>query len=716
MWPFFIRSAVQCENYLNFTPVYKFLTMYKSLSIALFSVLILFSSCGDSSKGNAQTEKKPEVAKAAEMKDPENFEWKAETVADLGIYRYQIPASSWNNLDAQKRAYVYYLSQAGISGRDMMWDQNYRHNLEIREALENVYANYKGDKNGDEWKAFEEYTKRVWFSNGIHHHYSMMKFTPKFNQGWFASALGEVGGSLSDEATQAVFDPEMDKKKVELDPKKGLLESSAVNFYAPDISTKEAEDFYAQMIDKTDKRPVEYGLNSRLYKDADGVIKEDVYKIDGLYGPAIEKVVYWLEKAEKVAETPRKATALRKLIEYYKTGDLKVWDDYNIQWAAATEGDVDYINGYIEVYNDPLGFRGSYESIIEINDVDASARMAVLMDNVQWFEDNSPFLPEHKKEKVVGVTYKVVNVASESGDASPSTPIGVNLPNSNWIRAQYGSKSVSLGNIVYAYDKAGGSGMLKEFAHDPEEISLAENYGDVAGKMHTALHEVVGHASGKLEDGVGTPKETLKSYASTIEEGRADLVALYFMLDNKLVDLGLMESTDVGRAEYDSYIRNGMLMQLRRLEKGADIEEAHMRNRAWIANWVVEKGGEEVIEKVERDGKLFYNVKDYEKLQALFGELLQKVQTIKSKGDYAGAEALVEGYGVKVNQDVHQQVLDRAAALKSPAYGGFINPILEPVTDSDGNVTDVKVTYGMSFAEQMLHYSQNYGYLRKGLK
>ncbi len=681
-------------------------------------IAIATVSCSVTKTSQKETTPEPvkEVSvKGAEMSDPDNFEWKSEVVADLGIYRYQIPASSWNNLDVKKRSYVYYLTQAGLAGRDMMWDQNYRHNLEIREALEKVYSSTI-EKAGSDWEAFEEYTKRVWFSNGIHHHYSMMKFTPKFSRDWFDAAMKTAGVTLSEEAAKAVFDSGFDKKKVELNPKKGLLESSAINFYSPDINTEEAEAFYEKMIDREDKRPIEYGLNSRLYKDADGTIKEDVYKVGGLYGPALEKVVFWLEKAEKVAENARKATALRKLIQYYQTGDLKVWDDYNIQWAAAVEGDVDYINGFIEVYNDPLGFRGSYETIVEINDVEASGRMKVLMDNVQWFEDNTPFLPEHKKEKVVGVSYKVVNVAGEAGDASPSTPIGVNLPNSNWIRAQYGSKSVSLGNIVNAHDKAGGSGLLKEFAHDAEELALAEKYGDVAGKMHTALHEVVGHASGKLEDGVGTPKETLKSYASTIEEGRADLVALYFMLNEKMVEYGLMESTDIGRAEYDSYIRNGMLMQLRRLDKGADIEEAHMRNRAWIAHWVVEKGGSEVIEKVVRDGNIYYNVKDYEKLQGLFGELLQKVQTIKSKGDYAGAEALVEGYGVKVDQAVHQEVLDRAAKVKSPAYGGFINPVLEAVTDKDGNVTDVKVNYGMSFEEQMLYYSENYGYLKNGLR
>ncbi len=692
--------------------------MFKSF-FHLSLVAFVVTGCSEvSTKSDADSTLKTEKyisIKGVDIQDPTDFEWKAETVADLGLYRYQIPASSWNNLDVQKRTYVYYLGQAGLAGRDMMWDQNYRHNLEIREALEAVYTNSE-DKSSDEFNAFKEYTKRVWFSNGIHHHYSMMKFTPEFSKTWFGNALQEAKGTISEEALQAMFDSEMDSKKVELDPKKGLLESSAVNFYAPDISTAEAEAFYADMIDRSDKRPIEYGLNSRLYKDADGTIKEDVYKVGGLYGPALERVVFWLEKAEKIAETPRKATALRKLIQYYKTGDLKIWDDYNIQWAAAVEGDVDYINGFIEVYNDPLGYRGSYETVVEINDVDASGRMKVLMDNVQWFEDNSPFLPEHKKDKVVGVSYKVVNVASEAGDASPSTPIGVNLPNSNWIRAQYGSKSVSLGNIVYAYSKAGGSGMLKEFSNDEEEIAMAEKYGDAAGKMHTALHEVVGHASGKLEEGVGTPKETLKSYASTIEEGRADLVALYFMLDNKLVEYGLMESTDVGRAEYDSYIRNGMLAQLRRLEKGADIEEAHMRNRAWIAHWVVEKGGSEVIEKLEREGNIFYNIVSYEKLQGLFGKLLQKVQTIKSQGDYAAAEALVEGYGVKVNQDVHQQVLDRSSKLKSPAYGGFVNPTLEAVEDKEGNITDVKVNYGMTFEEQMLFYSDKYGHLRTGLR
>ena len=692
--------------------------MFKSF-FHLSLVAFVVTGCSEvSTKSDADSTLKTEKyisIKGVDIQDPTDFEWKAETVADLGLYRYQIPASSWNNLDVQKRTYVYYLGQAGLAGRDMMWDQNYRYNLEIREALEAVYTNSE-DKSSDEFNAFKEYTKRVWFSNGIHHHYSMMKFTPEFSKTWFGNALQEAKGTISEEALQAMFDSEMDSKKVELDPKKGLLESSAVNFYAPDISTAEAEAFYADMIDRSDKRPIEYGLNSRLYKDADGTIKEDVYKVGGLYGPALERVVFWLEKAEKIAETPRKATALRKLIQYYKTGDLKIWDDYNIQWAAAVEGDVDYINGFIEVYNDPLGYRGSYETVVEINDVDASGRMKVLMDNVQWFEDNSPFLPEHKKDKVVGVSYKVVNVASEAGDASPSTPIGVNLPNSNWIRAHYGSKSVSLGNIVYAYSKAGGSGMLKEFSNDEEEIAMAEKYGDAAGKMHTALHEVVGHASGKLEEGVGTPKETLKSYASTIEEGRADLVALYFMLDNKLVEYGLMESTDVGRAEYDSYIRNGMLAQLRRLEKGADIEEAHMRNRAWIAHWVVEKGGSEVIEKLEREGNIFYNIVSYEKLQGLFGKLLQKVQTIKSQGDYAAAEALVEGYGVKVNQDVHQQVLDRSSKLKSPAYGGFVNPVLEAVVDKEGNITDVEVNYGMTFEEQMLFYSDKYGHLRTGIR
>ncbi|MCB0762683.1 MAG: dihydrofolate reductase [Flavobacteriales bacterium] len=643
--------------------------------------------------------------------DDDGFVWQTEQFADIRMVRYQIPG--WDNLSAKQKELVYYLTQAGYSGRDMMYDQNYRHNLEIRNTLENIYANYAGDKNTKGWQRFETYLKRIWFSNGIHHHYSNAKLVPGFNEAYFDSLLAGVGGSISDEARKAIFDPKFDAKKVELDETKGLVEGSAVNFYAPDITTEEAFAYFDSIKDSASRAPISYGLNSRLVKNEQGEVVEDVYKVGGTYGAALEQVCEWLRKAEQVAENDVQAAALRNLIKFYETGDLRVWDTYNINWVKDTKGDIDYINGFVEVYNDPLGFTGSYETIVEIKDFDASSRMAVLMENAQWFEDESPIMDEHKKETVTGILYNVVNVAGESGDASPSTPIGVNLPNANWIRTLHGSKSVSLGNILAAYDNSSGSGMLTEFAHDQEEIDRALAHGDLAGKLHTAMHEVIGHASGQIEDGVATPSETLKNYRSTIEEGRADLVALYYLMDQKLVDLGLMESLEVGKAEYDSYIRNGMLAQLRRLELGEDIEEAHMRNRAWVSGWVLEKGKENnVIALVERDGKTYYDIQDYEALRGLFGDLLREVQRIKSKGDFEAAKALVEGYGVKVDQAVHKQVLDRTAALGTAPYGGFINPRLVPVTDAEGNVTDVKVEYPEDFATQMIEYSTNYGFLK----
>jgi dipeptidyl-peptidase-3 len=503
----------------------------------------------------------------------------------------------------------------------------------------------------------------------------------------------------------------VEPKKVEQDASKGLVESSSINFYAPDVTTEEAIAYYESIADSS-RTPVEIGLNSRLVKNAAGAIEEQPYRVGGLYGSALEKVVYWLGEAIQYAENPKQATALQNLIDYYRTGDLALWQLYNINWVKDTEGVVDYINGFVEVYNDPLGYTGSYESIVQIKDFDASARMEKLMANAQWFEDGMPILPQHRKKKVVGITYNVVNVAGEAGDASPSTPIGVNLPNSNWIRVVHGSKSVSLGNIVEAYDKAGGSGLLEEFANDAEEVRLAEAHGDLAGKLHTALHEVIGHASGMLEPGVAETKATLKEYSSTIEEGRADLVALYYMMDPKLVELGLMGSLDVGRAEYDSYIRNGMMLQLRRLEMGADIEEAHMRNRAWVSQWCFEKGqAAGVIVREVRDGKTYLDVRDYEALRGLFGQLLQEVQRIKSQGDYAAAKALVDGYGVKVDPKLHQEVLDRSAKLGIAPYGGFINPWMEATRDASGKITGVTLNYPDDFAGQMLRYSQDYHFL-----
>jgi dipeptidyl-peptidase-3 len=472
------------------------------------------------------------------------------------------------------------------------------------------------------------------------------------------------------------------------------------------------ESFYSQKKSPNLEKPLSYGLNSQLIKE-NGVLKERVYKSGGLYGSAIDEIVKWLTLAQGVAENDAQGDALGLLIKYYNTGDLQTWDDYNEAWTAATDGNIDYINSFIEVYNDPLGYSGSYETIIQVKDFDMSQKMAVLSENAQWFEDNSPLMDAHKKDSVVGVTYKVVNVAGEAGDASPSTPIGVNLPNANWIRAAVGSKSVSLGNIIHAYNNAASSGRLKEFVHDNEELELEEKYGQLGDKLHTALHEVIGHASGQLNPGVGETKETLKNYASTLEEGRADLVGLYYLYNPKLQELGLVDDWKaVGKAAYDGYIRNGLMTQLIRLNLGDDVEESHMRNRQWVSAWAFEKGeADNVIEKVTRDGKTYFNINDYEKLHDLFGQLLNETQRIKSEGDFAAVEALVEGYGVKVDQKIHAEVLERNKQFTSAPYSGFVNPVLVPETNDDGEITAIKVTQPDSFVGQMLDYAEKYSFL-----
>ncbi len=668
---------------------------------------MLFSGC---TENGPDFQPAPAVDAQASEPDEDGFVWKTEQFADLKMIRYQIPG--WEKLSDRQQALVYCLNMAGLSGRDIMYDQNNRYNLRIRRLLEDIYVNFEGDRNTAGWQAFEVYLKRIWFSNGIHHHYANTKHQPGFSEAYFDHVLKATGNKVDSEVRSVIFDPEVEAKKVEQDGSKGLVEGSAVNFYAPDVSTEEAKAYFESIVDKGSRSPVEYGLNSRLEKDADGKVFENVYKLDGLYGESIAEIVTWLNEAIKYAENDKQAAALRNLVAYYETGDLEKWSLYNINWVQDTEGDVDYINGFVEVYNDPLGYTGSYETIVEIKDFDASSRMATLMENAQWFEDHMPFMDAHKKKEVVGITYNVVNVAGEAGDASPSTPIGVNLPNSNWIRQVHGSKSVSLGNIVNAYDKAAGAGVLEEFVHDAAELGRVQRHGELAGKLHTAMHEVIGHASGQLEEGVGTPKETIQEYSSTLEEGRADLVALYFLLDPKMVELGLMPSLDVGKAEYDSYLRNGMLTQLQRLELGADIEEAHMRNRAWVSNWCFEKSADNgVIQKVVRDGKTYIDIKNYERLREMFGELLGEVQRIKSQGDYDAAKALVEGYGVKVNQAEHKEILDRVAVLGVAPYGGFINPEMNATRDADGNITSVEVTYPDDFTGQMLRYSEKFSFL-----
>lgn len=639
----------------------------------------------------------------------ENFEYSVDQFADIEVLRYQIPG--WEDLTLKEKELVYYLSQAGYAGRDIIWDQNYKHNLTIRQALENIYVNYAGDKETEDWKNFVVYVKRVWFSNGIHHHYSNDKIKPAFTQAYFNTLLAETKTTL-DAGIVAILFNDVDNKKVNLDLSKGLVEGSAVNFYGDGISEAEVEAFYNSMKSPDPLRPLSTGLNAKLVKE-NGKLVEKVWKSGGMYGQAIDKIIYWLEKAVTVAENQKQADALKLLIKYYQTGDLKTWDDYNVAWVAATEGNIDYNNGFIEVYNDPLGHKASYESVVQIKDFDMSKKMEVLSKEAQWFEDNSPLMPEHKKKNVTGVTYKTVIVASESGDSSPSTPIGVNLPNADWIRAEHGSKSISLGNIIDSYNHAGGSGKLKEFAHDEEEVQLEEKYGELADKLHTALHEVIGHASGQINPGIGQPKETLKSYASTLEEGRADLVGLFYLYNPKLQEIGLVEDWKaVGMAAYDGYIRNGLMTQLVRLEPGADIEEAHMRNRQWVSAWVFEKGKKDnVIEKVVRDGKTYFNITDYEKLHALFGELLKETQRIKSEGDYNAAKHLVETYGVKVNQAIHKEVLERNAKFNSAPYRGFVNPYIVPVTNDKGEVTDYVIKQPKTFEEQMLYYAKEYNFL-----
>ncbi|MBA5245618.1 dihydrofolate reductase [Marnyiella aurantia] len=629
--------------------------------------------------------------------------------ADIEVLRYDVP--SWNDLTLKEKEYVYYLSQAGYAGRDIIWDQNYKNNLTIRRALEKVYQNYKGDKTTQDWQNFEIYLKRIWFANGIHHHYSNDKMKPAFSRVYLDQLLKETNTTLNTAVADVLFN-DKDSKKVNLDLSKGLLEGSAVNFYGDGISADEADRFYSNMKSKDPQRPLSTGLNSKLVKE-NGKLTEKVWKSGGMYGAAIDQITGWLEKAKGAAENQKQANALDLLIKYYKSGDLKTWDDYNVAWVDATEGNIDYINGFIEVYSDPMGHKGSYESVVQIKDFDMSKKMEVLSKQAQWFEDNSPLMPQHKKKNVVGVSYKTVIVASESGDASPSTAIGVNLPNADWIRAEHGSKSVSLGNIIDAYDKAAGSGRLKEFVNDDEELRLAQKYGELSSKLHTALHEVVGHASGQLNPGVGTPKETLKSYASTLEEGRADLVGLYFLYNPKLQELGLTDDwKGVGKASYDNYIRNGLMMQLVRLEPGADIEESHMRNRQWVSAWVYEKGkNDNVIEKITRNGKTYFNITDYDKLHDLFGQLLRETQRIKSEGDYNAAQKLVENYGVKVDQTIHKEVLARNAQYKEAPYRGFVNPYITPVKNSAGNVTDYVLQYPETFAEQMLRYSKEYSFL-----
>ncbi len=649
----------------------------------------------------------------------EKFEFVADRFADIQVLRYKI--EGFNQLSPQQKELVYYLYEAGLAGRDIIWDQHYKHNLAIRKTLEAIISHYQGDKNSEDYQKFLVYAKRVFFSNGIHHHYDNFKIIPECSLDFFQfliektpdDALPKDFGdkkSFSEFILNEIYNPQVAALKINQDVKQDIVATSAVNFYEG-LTQKEIEAYYNKLIDSKDPRPISYGLNSKLVKE-NGKIIEKVWKVGGMYSQAIEKIVFWLEKAVKVAENDIQKQAFQKLIEYYKTGDLKKFDEYNILWVQDTSSVVDAINGFIEVYNDPLGYRGSYESVVSIKDFETSKRIAAIAKEAQYFEDNSPILPQHKKKNVTGISAKVITVIGEAGDASPSTPIGINLPNSDWIRKEHGSKSVNLGNIVDAYDNAAaGNGMLEEFCFSQEEIDRAKKYANYSDKLHTDMHEVIGHASGQLEEGVDVPAKTLKNYASTLEEARADLVALYFMYDEKLIQMGIMENLDVAKAEYDKYIRNGLMTQLVRIKLGNNLEEAHMRNRQLVAKWVFEKGQKDnVIEKIKKDGKTYFVVRNYEKLRFLFGELLKEIQRIKSQGDFKAGQALVENYGVKIDQEIHKEVLERYSKLNIAPYRGFINPRLVPVKDDD-KIKEVKIEYPKDFLEQMLEYGKNYSNL-----
>jgi dipeptidyl-peptidase-3 len=648
------------------------------------------------------------------------FAFENEAFGDVQMLRYQVPG--FESLSLQEKKLAYYLYEAALSGRDIIYDQKFKHNLVVRRTLEAIWKSYKGDRKDPRFAKVQEFTKLVWFARGVHHDYASTKFVPGFDAAYLTELIaasdakllplqkGEDAAALAKKLEPILFDPKVAPKRVELSPEVDPVVASAVNFY-DGVSKAEVEAFYKEKAAKDTDEPVWWGLNSRLAK-VDGKITEQTWKVGGMYSPAIEKIVHWLEKAIGVAENPVQKEALEKLVAYYKSGDLATWDAYNIAWVKDIESRLDVVNGFIEVYDDPMGYRGSWESVVSFKDLEATKRIAAISGEAQWFEDNSPLIDEHKKKKVVGVSAKVITVIVEGGDAAPTTPIGINLPNSNWIRAKHGSKSVNLGNIVHAYDEASGGSVLEEFAASPEEIARAKKHAALAHTLHVDMHEVIGHASGQINPGIGTPKETLKTYSSSLEEARADLVGLYYVMDQKLVDMGLMPSLDVGKAAYDNYIRNGMMTQLSRLTAGADLEEAHMRNRQLVASWAFAKGEKDkVVERVSREGKTYFVINDYAALRTLFGELLREIQRIKSEGDYEAGKALIETYGVRVDEKLHAEVLERYAKLNQAPYKGFIQPKLVPVRDAAGEITDVKVEYPSDFAAQMLEYSDNYGFL-----
>ena len=670
----------------------------------MVTALSLLTACGGNPKTTAEAEK---------------IDYTVEQFADLQILRYRVPG--FEDLSLKQKELVYYLTEAALQGRDILFDQNGKYNLTIRRMLEAVDTGYKGDKNTPDFKAMEVYLKRVWFSNGIHHHYGSEKFVPGFTPEFFRQAVqsvdaatlplaeGQTVEQLCEEVFPVIFDPTVMPKRVNQAAGEDLVLTSACNYY-DGVTQQEAEDFYNALKNPQDETPVSYGLNSRLVKE-DGKIQEKVWKVGGLYGQALEKIVYWLKKAEGVAETPEQKAVIAKLMEFYETGDLKTFDEYAILWVKDLNSRIDFVNGFTESYGDPLGMKASWESLVNFKDLEATQRTELISGNAQWFEDHSPVDGQFKKEKVKGVSAKVITAAILAGDLYPATAIGINLPNANWIRSHHGSKSVTIGNITDAYNKAAhGNGFNEEFVYSDAELQLIDKYADVTDELHTDLHECLGHGSGKLLPGVDP--DALKAYGSTIEEARADLFGLYYVADPKLVELGLTPSADAYKAQYYTYLMNGLMTQLVRIEPGNNVEEAHMRNRHLIARWVYEKGAaEKVVELVKKDGKTYVVINDYEKVRDLFGRLLAEIQRIKSTGDYAGAHDLVEAYAVKVDPALHAEVLERYKKLNLAPYKGFVNPKYEVVTDADGTITDVTVTYDEGYAEQMLRYSKDYSTL-----
>ena len=682
--------------------------------------LVLFYSCG-SNQQKAETAQKDSVkTETVDAIDP-NFKYQVDQFADLRILRYQVPG--FKQLSHKQKEMVYYLYEAALCGRDIYFDQNCKYNLAVRKTIENIIGTYKGDKNTNDYKKFLTYAKRFWFSNGIHHHYSNDKMFPECSREYFASLIKDskkitwqgmdpsdsMQKLIADESiVKVIYDPTIAPKKANLDPKQDMVTTSACNFYEG-VTQKEVTDFYSAMSDKNSKTPVMAGLNTKLIKE-NGKLVEKKWMVGGMYSPAIEKMVVWLEKASAVAENATQKDAIDKMIKFYKTGDLKDFDTYNLSWIKDSISVIDVVNGFIEVYDDPLNYKGSYESVVSIKDMEASKRIEAIGNNAQWFEDHSSIMDAHKKKNVTGIKAKVINVVVEVGDAGPVTPIGINLPNNEWIRG-VGSKSVNIGNIVDAYGKAGSAGVVDEFYLGDSVKYRINNYADLADKLHTDMHEVIGHASGQINDGVGQPAETLKNYASALEEARADLVALYYLMDPKLVEMGVMPSLDYGKASYDEYITKNMMVQLSRIKLGDNLEEAHMRNRQTVCKWAIEKGNKEnVIEKKVVSGKTYFVINDYQKLRTLFGQLLKEIQRIKSEGDYKAGHDLIENYGVKVDKELHKEVLERYPKLNIAPYMGFIQPKLIPIMDGD-NVLDVKIEYPLDFIEQMIEYGKNYSYL-----